>query len=191
MIFAPASRTNATHTAQMHTLPLKRMLSMILGVFIFGVSPTRSEAQTIAEIQLSLLHPAAALDAYAAAQFAASKTVELFSGVPGQQSLHNNAADAFRHALWNAKMKSTIGEELAKKFADAHEEVPDNPPEEKAMDLHNNAKGRTIIVKDSSGNTVTDDDLVFAVTQLALMAELAVIQGPDATAVMLEIIGTR
>lgn len=174
-----------------HITPQKGFASLVLGVFLLSTGPTRSEAQTLAEIQLSLLYPNAALEAYSAAQFAASKTTALFAGVPGQQIPHNNAADAFRHALWNAKMNATIGEELAKKFADAHEEAPGNPPAEKAMDLHNNAKGRTIIVKDGVGNIVTDDDLVFAVTQLALMGELAVIQGPDATAVMMDIIGAH
>lgn len=169
---------------------LKCLPAMALGVFL-GFCPTRGEAQTLAEIQLSILHPLAAVEAYAASQFAVSATVALFSGVPGQQSLNNNAADAFRHALWNAKMTATIGAELAKKFADAHEEAPNNPAAEKAMDLHDNAKGRTIVVRDSAGNTVTDDDLIFAVSQLALLGERAVIQGPDATAAMMDAIGVH
>jgi hypothetical protein len=175
----------------MDALKSKGLASAALCLLLVVAFPTNSKAQTFAEIQLSLLHPAAALEAHAAAQFAIAKTTEFFAGIPGQSPPHNNAADAFRHALWNAKMKASIGEELAKKFGDAHEESPDNPPLEKAMDLHNNARGRSIPVTDSSGDAVTDDDLVFAVTQLALLGELAVIQGPDATAVMIEIIGVR
>lgn len=168
-----------------------RSLTFILGFLLISILPARGGAQTMAEVQLSLLNPNAALEAHAAAQFAISTTKELFSDIAGQKSLQNNAADAFRHALWNAKMKATIGEDLAKKFADAHEESPQNPPAEKAMDLHNNAMGRTIVVKDASGKTVTDDDLIFAVTQLALMNELSVIYGADASVVMMQVITAR
>jgi hypothetical protein len=52
--------------------------------------------------------------------------------------------NAFRHAMWNAIMTDMIGAEKAKKFADAHEQVPNNPAGHKQMDLHNNELGRSI-----------------------------------------------
>ena len=55
--------------------------------------------------------------------------------------------NAYRHAMWNAVMTDKIGEEKAKKFADAHEQTPDNEVELMAMDLHNNELGRRIALE--------------------------------------------
>ena len=41
-------------------------------------------------------------------------------------------------------MTDKIGEEKAKKFADAHEQFLNSPVEHKGMDLHNNELGRRI-----------------------------------------------
>ena len=56
----------------------------------------------------------------------------------------NDDRDAFRHALWNALMAYSHGSPLALQFSDAHENYPNNPPGERAMDLHNNAVGAQI-----------------------------------------------
>lgn len=49
--------------------------------------------------------------------------------------------------MWNAVMTDKIGEEKAKKFADAHENIPNNPIEHMKMDLHNNELGRQIAIQ--------------------------------------------
>jgi len=59
-------------------------------------------------------------------------------------SLHNNADDAVRHALWSFEMTKYLGADTAKKYGDAHERTPNNPTGEKAMDLFNNAVGRQL-----------------------------------------------
>jgi hypothetical protein len=59
-------------------------------------------------------------------------------------SLHNGQADGFRHCYWNALMTHRIDVEQAKDVADAHEDNPDQPWDEKDMDLHNNQVGRDI-----------------------------------------------
>ena len=55
--------------------------------------------------------------------------------------------NAYRHAMWNAVMTDKMGEAKAKKFADAHEQIPDNPIDHKEMDLHNNELGRRIAIE--------------------------------------------
>lgn len=55
--------------------------------------------------------------------------------------------NAYRHAMWNAVMTDKIGEKKAKKFADAHEQIPNNPVAYMEMDLHNNELGRKIALE--------------------------------------------
>lgn len=54
---------------------------------------------------------------------------------------HNGHGDAFRHCLWSAMLCRDIGYMGALRYTSAHEEFSDNPPNEKAMDLHNNSVG--------------------------------------------------
>jgi len=56
----------------------------------------------------------------------------------------NTASDAFRHCFWSALVSRDIGYGSALRYTKAHEDFPDNPPAEKAMDLHNNAVGLNI-----------------------------------------------
>lgn len=72
---------------------------------------------------------------------------------------HNDAADAFRHALWNYKMAKRIGPEAAKRFGDAHEISAVNDPEERLMDLYNNEIGRRLAV-DPRNRTRPDEEVV-------------------------------
>lgn len=65
--------------------------------------------------------------------------------------------NAFRHALWNAMMTAAIGRTQAENFATAHEAWPEEDLrnaepwngfdafQHKAMDLHNNQKGRDCV----------------------------------------------
>ncbi|CAG8669258.1 8740_t:CDS:1 [Ambispora gerdemannii] len=58
--------------------------------------------------------------------------------------LHNGPGDAYRHCYWSGLLTFEFGESEAKGFGDRHEDFPENPSGEKAMDLHNNGVGRTI-----------------------------------------------
>ena len=57
---------------------------------------------------------------------------------------HNNEADAFKHCYMQAELTLWLGRFIAKIIGDMHENKPDNPPEEKKMDLYNNSVGRQI-----------------------------------------------
>lgn len=70
---------------------------------------------------------------------------------------HNGPQDAVRHALWSAYMANSMGAVKAKAWGDAHEDYPENPPDEKQMDLYNNQIGRQI------GTTHSRDDIFEAV----------------------------
>jgi hypothetical protein len=68
----------------------------------------------------------------------------------------NDRTDAFRHCFWSSVLSRDIGYHWAKLFTDAHETNPDNPPDEKEMDLHNNSVGLKIgfyyFIPDSNTN---------------------------------------
>ena len=59
-------------------------------------------------------------------------------------SRRNTPGDAFRHCFWSALLARDIGYASAWRYTNAHEAFPDNPPSEKAMDLHNKAAGLNI-----------------------------------------------
>jgi hypothetical protein len=59
-------------------------------------------------------------------------------------SLHNGRGDAYRHCAWSGHMTLKWDRSQAKKFADLHEDLPNNPAREKAMDQHNNKFGRDV-----------------------------------------------
>jgi len=68
----------------------------------------------------------------------------------------NDRTDAFRHCFWSSVLSRDIGYYWAKLFTDAHETNPDNPADEKEMDLHNNSVGLKIgfyyFIPDSNTN---------------------------------------
>jgi hypothetical protein len=68
----------------------------------------------------------------------------------------NDRTDAFRHCFWSSILSRDIGYFWAKAFTDAHETNPDNPADEKEMDLHNNSVGLKIgffyFIPDSNTN---------------------------------------
>ena len=94
------------------------------------------------EKALAKKHPIAAYKVSKAREIADQYAQERY----GDNWKHGyNEANAFRHAMWNAVMTDMIGEEKAKKFADAHEaEYLTDQPELCAMDFHNNQLGRQI-----------------------------------------------
>lgn len=52
--------------------------------------------------------------------------------------------DAWRHVTWSYHLTKVFGPDFAKEVTDAHETLPNNTPEERAMDYHNNAIGREL-----------------------------------------------
>ena len=56
-------------------------------------------------------------------------------------------SDAFRHCLWAAFIAKDTNLVWAKKWTDAHEDIPDNPLVSKEMDIHNNENGIKIVYR--------------------------------------------
>ena len=75
------------------------------------------------------------------ASSALKSTKKLFGG-----NGHNNAADAYRHCYWSARMTLDLGTEHAKGYGDRHEDLPydKQPLAERDMDLTNNRHGRKV-----------------------------------------------
>lgn len=72
------------------------------------------------------------------------KADEVFPSTPdaGQNDDHN---DAYRHALWSAKLAKRFGPDWAEDYTTAHERLPENPAVREAMDLHNNGVGIQVV----------------------------------------------
>ncbi len=56
--------------------------------------------------------------------------------------------DALRHVTWSYLLTQEFGPAFAKEVTDAHETLPGNTPNERAMDYHNNAMGRLLVDRD-------------------------------------------
>lgn len=69
-------------------------------------------------------------------------------------SLYNGKGDAFRHAYFHALNSITIGSELSLKLGNAHEIGSDLT--EKAIDLYNNAFGRSYLQTSNVGESALD-----------------------------------
>lgn len=100
-----------------------------------------------AERKLALKHPVQAVKVYNAGNTATSKTIEVY----GKNGWQDNS-DAFRHCLWNALMKQSIGLSAAEQWATAHEY--NSSGIDKTMDLHNNRVGRSINVSGKSLSSI-------------------------------------
>lgn len=64
----------------------------------------------------------------------------------GEGSLHNGAADAWRHCFWSCTMAKYLGEYVAEVIADEHQKEGNRhgqPQNEELMDRGNNLAGRT------------------------------------------------
>jgi hypothetical protein len=72
------------------------------------------------------------------AREASHKAAALFPST----TLHNDKADAFRHAYWSIMNVGDLGTSLAELMGNAHEDVLGQPWIEQQMDLFNNQTGR-------------------------------------------------
>lgn len=111
--------------------------------------PTSESVLCDAEKALVKQNPLQASSVYSCALTANKNTISKYGA-----GSHNDNGDAFRHMLWSALMTKEFslfgsdlsnGRAVAKKWGDAHEEMPGNPPLEKSMDLKNNAVGRNLL----------------------------------------------
>ena len=88
------------------------------------------------------------------------------AGVPADRARewqgNDGHRDAFRHAYWNALMTRDYGRGWTSTFATAHEGVPGNWANREAMDLYNNAVGRSIAVDHPDASRERLADLVGA-----------------------------
>jgi hypothetical protein len=108
------------------------------------------DALTPSEKLLCVGYPKQALAVLSAKNKAISYTRQNYG-----TTVDGSKANAFQHAIWNALMARDIGSSLASSFATAHEDLPEERLkktyngftgyEHKAMDLHNNAKGRECV----------------------------------------------
>ena len=80
--------------------------------------------------------PKKMLTAYQLAQEAKELCRNLFA-----ENLRNDESDACRHFVWAALLYKTFGREFSYTVLKAHEQEPDQPSEEKDMDLKNNKFG--------------------------------------------------
>lgn len=87
-----------------------------------------------------------------------------YTGNPGDFT-NDGHADAYRHALWNARMTRAFGQSWAAEYATAHEMVPGNPAAREAMDLHNNEVGRRIAVQNPHASDADLQALVRAAVE--------------------------
>lgn len=60
-------------------------------------------------------------------------------------SRNDNHNDAYRHALWSAKLAQEFGPDWAQEYTTAHERIPGNEPQREAMDLYNNNLGIQLV----------------------------------------------
>jgi hypothetical protein len=87
------------------------------------------------------LHP---LDAWAASRLADQAIGTTSKQFPQDTTLHNDAADAFRHAYWSDLMTKAFGPNEARQFGNSREIYDPNPSGERYMHLYNNQIGRNL-----------------------------------------------
>ncbi|MFI0397139.1 DUF6973 domain-containing protein [Paracoccus jiaweipingae] len=94
-----------------------------------------------------------------------------FTGNSGHWQ-NDGHVDAYRHALWNARMTRAFGEGWTRNYATGHEMIAANPAQREAMDLYNNSIGRQIAVDNPHAS---DADLQRLVRQALDKGDLVVI----------------
>ena len=94
-----------------------------------------------------------------------STTSNTASSLYKAETLYLGNGDAFRHAYWNALNVKSVGADIAKAFANAHEsETPEG--NDKTMDLRNNTVGRNIgRIYSNSSNATIKNKVIEAVNQ--------------------------
>lgn len=100
-----------------------------------------------AEKELVKKHPVQATKVFTAAQSATDYTIKTY----GKNGFQDNS-DAFRHCLWNALMKKSMGASATEEWATAHEYTSSGL--DKKMDLFNNRIGRSISVSNKSESQI-------------------------------------
>ncbi|MUP45195.1 hypothetical protein E0K83_05485 [Gramella sp. BOM4] len=108
-------------------------------------------------MRLGISRPLLILPTYRATE----RTLEFCDGNYGREHHGNSRANAARHALWNylickacfeQGISKTEAVNWAEKLTSLHEELAPNSEIARKMDLHNNAVGRKLFLKDSTGN---------------------------------------
>lgn len=104
----------------------------------------------------------------------APRAVEKPAGFAGNNARWQNDGhvDAYRHALWNARMTRAFGPEWTRNYATGHEMIAGNPAQREAMDLYNNGIGRQIAIDNPHAS---DADLVRLVKAALDKGDLVVV----------------
>ena len=124
-----------------------RLLLLLIIFVLVPVGTSRSnpydeyKTLTPAERRLVLRYFWQVNDVRRAAEHARAESERQFPTLTGQ----DDPRDALRHSLWNASMVRRLeSRESAERWATAHEDVPNNPAQRRAMDLFNNERGREV-----------------------------------------------
>ncbi|MGE0712595.1 MAG: hypothetical protein AB7N76_33345 [Planctomycetota bacterium] len=114
--------------------------ALALGPSVAGIYDADAyQSLTRAEKRLALRYPWQLLSVYRAARLGRTESEARFPQYPGS----DDPRDACRHATWNGSMVRRLESvAAAKRWADAHEDVPQNPAARRQMDLTNNERGR-------------------------------------------------
>lgn len=88
-------------------------------------------------------------------------------------STQNDASDACRHFVWAVLLAKEMGGETAQEILDAHEQNPDQPAEEKAMDLANNQRGVTFA---KGSKDFSDDEVLREFNKLLKEGKLVILK---------------
>lgn len=129
----------------------KRKINIILVPRVYAVTYSEWAALTTAEKLLAATNPVKALitNTHMNNAFIFTKEKFGFNGL-------GDKSDGYRRGIWNALMTRDISRSWASAYATAHEEVPQNELtskqadgfygyQHKAMDLTNNAVGRSVV----------------------------------------------
>ena len=95
----------------------------------------------------------------------------------GIQWTNDSHVDAYRHAIWNARMTHAFGADWTRVYATAHEKIAGNPAQREAMDLWNNELGRRIATENPRAS---DTELQHLVKDAIANGE-AIVLGSDLT----------
>lgn len=122
---------------------------------IFGKNATKEELLLVAK------YPTQSVKVFNNSSTASSTASSLYKA----ETLYLGNGDAFRHAYWNALNVKSVGADIAKAFANAHEsETPEG--NDKTMDLRNNTVGRNIgRIYSNSSNATIKNKVIEAVNQ--------------------------
>lgn len=122
---------------------------------IFGKNVTKEELLLVAK------YPIQSVKVFNNSSTASSTASSLYKA----ETLYLGNGDAFRHAYWNALNVKSVGANIAKAFANAHEsETPEG--NDKTMDLRNNTVGRNIgRIYSNSSNATIKNKVIEAVNQ--------------------------